>query len=496
MSQHLFPKSPAPLRVVDRVEFGVWSPEQIMRYSVVEIKHQETYENRRPKPGGLSDPHMGCVDQDSRCLTCDQTINHCVGHFGHLVLARPVFHIGFLQKVKKILETVCMECARLRIPYSEERGSKYQALRHIPKSKDRFRYAWEHSKNKRSCEHSDCGRQLLPIRKVANRLYTESRKSASGRFHKRLLTAARVRDVLQRISDEDCRALGLDPVRARPEWMVLTVLPVPPPAIRPSVTMDTSGRGEDDLTHKLSDIIKYNNLIRNDDDEDGEDRTLAPSDKEEQLQYHISAYYDNENSGNPVSLQKSGKPTRSFRARLKGKDGRLRGNLQGKRVNHAARTVITGDPNLAIDQVGVPLAIARNLSRPETVCDWNRERLQRLVDRRSEYPGAKYVFTKEGERHDLRYTKEPLQLKNGDVVERHLVDDDRLLFNRQPTLHRPSMMSHRVKVMPFSTFRLNLSVTTPYNADFGKLARPQCSSPAFHPRANRTPLPAAQTEMK
>ena len=141
----------------------------------------------------------------------------------------------------------------------------------------------------------------------------------------------------------------------------------------------------------------------------------------------------------------------------------------GKRVDFSARTVITGDPNLSIDEVGVPRSIARNLTFPESVTPYNIERLQEAVrNGPSEHPGAKYVIRDNGERIDLRYSKRggDIQLQYGYKVERHLVDGDLVIFNRQPSLHKMSMMGHKIKVMPYSTFRLNLSVTTPYNADF------------------------------
>jgi len=178
---------------------------------------------------------------------------------------------------------------------------------------------------------------------------------------------------------------------------------------------------------------------------------------------------DNDIAGQPQALQKSGRPLKSIRARLKGKEGRLRGNLMGKRVDFSARTVITGDPNLALDQVGVPRSIARNLTYPEIVTPYNIDRLQVLVRNGPlEHPGAKYVIRDNGERIDLRYRKRAgeIPLQYGYRVERHINDDDVVIFNRQPSLHKMSMMGHRVRVMPYSTFRLNLSVTSPYNADF------------------------------
>lgn len=174
-------------------------------------------------------------------------------------------------------------------------------------------------------------------------------------------------------------------------------------------------------------------------------------------------------AGQPQALQKSGRPLKSIRARLKGKEGRLRGNLMGKRVDFSARTVITGDPNISVDEVGVPKSIASNLTFPEIVTPFNVDLLQELVKNGpSVHPGAKYVIRDTGERIDLKHTSgtNVVRLQNGWKVERHINNGDIIIFNRQPSLHKMSMMGHKVRVMPFSTFRLNLSVTSPYNADF------------------------------
>ncbi len=178
---------------------------------------------------------------------------------------------------------------------------------------------------------------------------------------------------------------------------------------------------------------------------------------------------DNSLPGLPQALQKSGRPLKSIKARLKGKEGRLRGNLMGKRVDFSARTVITPDPNLSLDEVGVPRSIAKTLTICETVTPFNIAKLQALVrNGPTEHPGARYVIRDDGTRIDLRYARRAgeLVLQKGFRVERHINDGDVVIFNRQPSLHKMSMMGHRIRVMPYSTFRLNLSVTTPYNADF------------------------------
>ncbi|CAN0233637.1 unnamed protein product, partial [Ectocarpus sp. 8 AP-2014] len=281
------------------------------------------------------------------------------------------------------------------------------------------------------------------------------------------LSASKVHDIFKNISEEDMVTLGLNPQYSRPDWLVITVLPVPPPHVRPSVALDAGARSEDDLTHQLVNICKANMrleaCVRT-----GEPAHIVES-FEQLLQYKVAALFDNERAGQPQETQRSGKPLKTLRARLKGKEGRIRGNLMGKRVDFSARTVITADPNLGIDQVGVPKSIALNLTVPELVTAFNVEEMAQLVARGPlEHPGARYIVRHDGVRVDLRFVrnKNSLTLQYGYAVERHLRDDDIIIFNRQPSLHKMSIMGHRVKVLDWSTFRMNLSVTSPYNADF------------------------------
>lgn len=320
--------------------------------------------------------------------------------------------------------------------------------------------------------HGGCGHKQPVIRKEGLRLVANFKTSSSGADDpnsaegKTYVSAERVLALFKKFSDEDLIALGLSPVHSRPEWMILTVLPVPPPPVRPSILMDNM-RSEDDLTYKLGDILKANQSLARHEIDGSPAHVLA--EYEQLLQFHVATYMDNDLPGMPQALQKSGRPLKSIKARLKGKEGRLRGNLMGKRVDFSARTVITPDPNLGLDELGVPRSIARTMTIPEAVTPFNMARLQELVQRGpSEHPGARYVIRDDGVRVDLRFARRSgdVFLQPGYVVERHLSDGDTVLFNRQPSLHKMSMMGHRVKVMPYSTFRLNLSVTTPYNADF------------------------------
>lgn len=254
--------------------------------------------------------------------------------------------------------------------------------------------------------------------------------------------------------------MGINPEIAKPEWMVLTVLPVPPVTVRPSITLETGERSEDDLTHKLVDILRINQRLK--ENMEAGAPQLIVEDLWELLQYHVTTYFDNEASGVPPARHRSGRPLKTLAQRLKGKEGRFRSNLSGKRVNFSARTVISPDPNISINEVGVPEMIAIEVTVPVYVTEWNIEQMKKHIENGSKiHPGANYVIRPD-ERKIRVYdeTKESIleKLEPGYVVERHLMDGDIVLFNRQPSLHRMSMMAHEVKVLPHKTFRLNLCV--------------------------------------
>nr|MDO8091654.1 DNA-directed RNA polymerase subunit A' [Candidatus Sigynarchaeota archaeon] len=313
-----------------------------------------------------------------------------------------------------------------------------------------------------TCPH--CGEKKLKIRLEKPTTFYEESDIGSIR-----LTPSDVRDRCERIPDDDCRLMGINPKYARPEWMVLTVLPVPPVAVRPSITLDSGVRSEDDLTHKLVDVIRINQRLR-ENIEAGAPQLIV-EDLWELLQYHVTTYFDNEMSGIPPARHRSGRALRTLAQRLKGKEGRFRSNLSGKRVDFSARTVISPDPNLGINEVGVPIEIAQILTIPERITEWNIDEMRELIIRGPENPpGANYVIRSDGRRIDLRFVKDRKAIAEsvevGFIVERHLRDGDIVLFNRQPSLHRMSIMAHQVRVMPFKTFRLNLCVCPPYNADF------------------------------
>ncbi|KAH0530475.1 hypothetical protein TsFJ059_005088 [Trichoderma semiorbis] len=496
MANLYFTHSSAPLKTVQEIQFGLMSPEEIKSMSVAHILYPETMEEggTKPRDGGLNDPLLGSIDRQFKCKTCTQAMGECPGHFGHIELAKPVYHPGFIKKVKKILEIVCHNCSKV---LADESDPEFVAAINTRDAKLRFKRVWAVCKKKRRCENEDrtdknkdeefapgmkptlveshggCGNVQPQVRQVALQLkaaFEVAQEDGPKRKETAPITPEMAHSILRRISESDLRNMGLNSDYARPEWMIITVLPVPPPPVRPSISMDGTGTGmrnEDDLTYKLGDIIRANGNVKQAIRE-GSPQHIA-RDFEELLQYHVATYMDNDIAGQPRALQKSGRPVKAIRARLKGKEGRLRGNLMGKRVDFSARTVITGDANLSLHEVGVPRSIARTLTYPETVTPYNIGKLHQLVENGpNEHPGAKYVIRSDGTRIDLRHHRRAAQisLEYGWKVERHLMDGDYIIFNRQPSLHKESMMGHRVRVMPYSTFRLNLSVTSPYNADF------------------------------
>ncbi|GAM20091.1 hypothetical protein SAMD00019534_032660 [Acytostelium subglobosum LB1] len=485
-----FQNSTAEVRKVKKVQFGILSPDDIREMSVVLVEHPNNYENGKPKPGGLVDPRMGTVDKSQKCATCSGTMAECPGHFGHIELAKPVFHIGFIDTVLKILRCVCFHCSKLLVDTDDVhfrqalkiknpkrrlgavvdicKTKKVCALAAEDKEDDLSKTEEELREKEKKQKQGGCGNLQPKITKEELKFIVEFKEVQDESVEKKsILSAERVHNILKRIKDEDCKAMGLNPEWARPDWMVVTVLPVPPPPVRPSIMMDTASRGEDDLTYKLADIVKANKELKK------QEKNGAPAhiitEATQFLQFHVATYVDNELPGLPQAQQRSGRPLKTLRQRLKGKEGRIRGNLMGKRVDFSARTVITADPNLSIDQVGVPRSIALNLTYPETVTPFNIDRMRELIrNGPNEHPGAKYIIREDGQRFDLRFLKKvsDMHLECGYKVERHVQDGDVVIFNRQPSLHKMSMMGHRIKVMPYSTFRLNLSVTTPYNADF------------------------------
>ncbi len=455
MLNYKFKKSIAEVKEVKAIQFSIIPPEYIKNISVtqtLEINGQEisrgiNYENNDKNIvtlGAINDERMGNTND----------LEH-PGYFGHIELAQPMYHVGFIKHVIDVLKCVSFYTSKILVNTST-----------LKRGKKNIKEIIENSKSIKEC----------PVTKKKLPNYYRNGIDILIEFDKtkEILSSNEVYKILEKISDADAQLLGFNTEYNRPEHLLITVLPVPPPHVRPSVFMSSSQKCDDDLTTKLNEIVKANIDLKNkmNEDKNGSSKSSIQIVKD-LLQYHISTYIDNQHPGDPPCLQRSGKLLKTLRERLSGKDGRIRGNLMGKRVDYSARAVITADPNLSIDQVGVPLEIALNITVPEVVNEYNHEKLLLMVKNGPNiYPGAKFIIKtiirngqEQNVKLDLNYATIN-DLKNGWIVERHLCDNDPVLFNRQPSLHKMSIMTHRVKVLPGLTFRLNLSCTSPYNADF------------------------------
>ncbi len=455
------------LKMIKAIQFGILSPDLIRKISVAQIVTADTYaDDGTPVENGLMDRRLGTIEPGQKCRTCFNRVGECPGHFGHIELTRPVVHVGYAKSyIFKLLRATCRLCSRVLLDETTLRMYK-QRLEEI---KDDFvaretfiKEVFKEARKVTKCPH--CGAKQYKIRFDKPTGFKEATPTGVVK-----ISPAEIKNRFEKIPDGDLLVFGINPVQARPEWMILTVLPVPPAPVRASITLESGIRSEDDLTHKLVDIIRINQRLK--ENIEGGAPQLIVEDLSELLQYHVTTYINNEVAGIPQARHRSGRALRTLTQRLRGKEGRFRGNLSGKRVDFSARTVISPDPYISINEVGVPEKIAKVLTVPERVTEWNVEEMKELVMNGPEqHPGANYVIRPDGSRLDLRFVKNlsdvAEQLQQGFIVERHLRDGDLVLFNRQPSLHRMSIMAHEVRIMPYKTFRLHLTVCPPYNADF------------------------------
>ncbi|KIM21606.1 hypothetical protein M408DRAFT_18355 [Serendipita vermifera MAFF 305830] len=487
--QHTHPK------VIKQLQFSLLSSQDIVKLAEFEVTHRDlyTYPERLPSQNGVLDRRLGTTEKGTFCETCGLNAVDCVGHFAYIKLALPVFHIGYFRHILTILQCICKTCARVMVPESTRRTFLQRFRRPNLENLARqglCKQVLAASRKINVCQY--CGAVNGTVKKAAalkivHERFRQKKLAADAERWRQSFSSAikfqgdlervlgskgaeelnplKVLDLFKRMTAEDCELVGLKPFHSRPEHYLWQYIAVPPVAIRPSVNQDGASN-EDDLTTKLSEIAFGNSLIRQSLNKGINTSTLM--EQWEFVQYSVALYI---NSEAPGIQQMNSKPLRGFCQRLKGKQGRFRGNLSGKRVDFSGRTVISPDPNLRIDEVAVPEKVARILTYPSRVTVHNLQQLQKAVRNGPDvHPGANYVqagsngfkkFLRYGNREDAAN-----KLRIGDIVERHIIDGDVVLFNRQPSLHRLSIMCHRVKVRPWRTFRLNECVCGPYNADF------------------------------
>jgi len=428
---------------INEIRFALYSPEQIKKVSAAKIVTPELYDiDGYPVDGGLMDLRLGAVDPGVRCRTCGGRLKECLGHPGSIELARPVIHLKYVPLIELGLRCFCGECGKFLL--AEKDVSKYTPSQRIKKAKDA-----------KKCPYCNAVHEKIRLD-----------KPTSFYIGKKRLFPIEVREMLVKIPDSELKKAGVNPPTCRPEWGALTYLLVPPVTVRPSIILESGERSEDDLTHKLSDIIRANQRLWENLNAGAPEVIIE--DLWDLLQFHVTTFFDNTVTRIPPARHRSGQPLKTITERIKGKEGRIRKNLAGKRVNYSARTVVSSDSSIELNEVGIPYEIAKVVTVAETVNDLNMEKLKKLI-LSDNYPSANYIIRPDGKRKKIASElKDEIinELIPGYQVERHLQDGDIVLFNRHPSLHRGSLMAHFVKVLPGKTFRLHPAVTFPYNADF------------------------------
>ncbi|XP_040983078.1 DNA-directed RNA polymerase III subunit RPC1 isoform X5 [Aquila chrysaetos chrysaetos] len=486
---------------ISHICFGMKSPEEMRQQAHIQVVSKNLYSqdnHHSPLQYGVLDHRMGTSEKDRPCETCGKNLADCLGHYGYIDLELPCFHVGYFKAVIGILQMICKTCCCIMLSVEEKKQFldylKRPGLTYLQKRGLKKKVS-EKCRKKNTCPY--CGAfngtvKKCGLLKIIHEKYKTNKKVIDpivstflqsfetaiehnkevepllGRAQENLNPLV-VLNLFKRIPAEDIPLLLMNPEAGKPSDLILTRLLVPPLCIRPSVVSDLkSGTNEDDLTMKLTEIIFLNDVIKK--HRISGAKTQMIMEDWDFLQLQCALYINSELSGIPLNMAPK-KWTRGFVQRLKGKQGRFRGNLSGKRVDFSGRTVISPDPNLRIDEVAVPIHVAKILTFPEKVNKANINFMRKLVRNGPDvHPGANFIqqrhtqmkrFLKYGNREKMAQ-----ELKFGDIVERHLIDGDIVLFNRQPSLHKLSIMAHIARVKPHRTFRFNECVCTPYNADF------------------------------
>lgn len=481
---------------LDYIQFGILTPEEVVKQSVCEVTT-----SKLSSSNSVYDDRMGTMDNDKKCGTCGLTNKDCVGHFGHINLNVDVMHPLFQKVVMSILKCICYKCSHVLLTRDQ------LELNGILKFQKQARYHRIMAKMDRVdfcsfCEtiqpryvFSSSDRHIYMIFKV------------DGENSRIQMLESEIKNIFIKMTREEISLLGFDPDHFQPRSLILSVLPVIPPVARPFIITENM-TCDDDLTVQYTEIVKANQHI------------LDTSSSDTKLQKHIQALKFRikslfDNSGDRQRLS-NGRPLKGLKKRLTGKEGLIRNNLMGKRVDKSARTVIGPDPTLCVDEIAVPPEIANILCYPVRVSAYNIDAMRDLIrrgganfllrDNGTTRINLRYACTKQGTKlffgdvvvkrdhqmliikheRDL-FTLEPgdrvfrngvqltdivpntprdIEIRIGDIVERKLQNGDVLLLNRQPTLHKGSMIAQKVVIRQGKTIRMNLAITKTFNADF------------------------------
>ena len=494
------------IREIEYVNFGVFSAKEIVKMSVAKIDT-----TKLSGYGSVYDDRMGINSENSskNCITCDMDSMACWGHFGHIELNQAIVHptTKHFKMVLSYLKCFCIKCYKLLI----DRDQIHLAGLTRFKRNARFEKILEKLKKTDLC--FSCGTSQP---KITHCVQDGTIKTTYKHNHDIVeipLDVHEIQKIFDSVSDEDVETLGFNPKLVHPRNLILTHLLVLPPCARPIVVTDST-ICDDDLTNQLIEIIKVNaKLVSPEENTDD----VKKQKNIQTLKFRIATMFDNRQGKAKHST--NGKAIKGIIDRITGKEGQIRNNLMGKRCEQTARTVIGPEPTLRVNKLGVPYEFGTNLTVPECVTPLNKDYLWNLIEtgkanfviKRGKkkridlkfalrhmgtellyqdtvirkltsgsvlemmYIGQSHIKLQEGDQirrngnilpKIIFPTKKKFAIEIGDIVERQLQDEDLVLLNRQPTLHKGSMMSNNIKLMRYKTLRFNLSVTSSFNADF------------------------------
>jgi DNA-directed RNA polymerase beta' subunit len=479
---------------INSIQFGIYTPEEIEKLSVCEITSHKMIGN-----GSIYDKRMGILKNNELCVSCGKNNKMCPGHFGHINLNMDIIHPLFYKHTLLFLKCFCLKCSRLIISKEQIILNGFHKFNKIVK----FNRIVEKCDKIDMCYH--CNYIKPKIQFITNDNTFVIIHKNKNNILKTVLSDYEIKSIFDNIINEDIRYIGLNPDNIKPKNLIISKLLVLPPVDRPYVIIENM-TCDDDITLQYIEIIKINNNLINHENNESKKNKLIQS-----LIFRIKCLFDNSQE---KAKHSNGRPMKGIKKRISGKEGQMRNNCMGKRVNQSGRTVIGPDPTLRLDEMIVPEKIANILSYPERVNKYNIENLLKLIQnnkvkyiiRNGFYINLQYAMFNKGSEilfkdiilksdgkkinvgHNINQyklqkddklirggkilenikmtTEKEFKLEYGDIVERNLKDGDIVLLNRQPTLHRGSMLAQKILVKPFKTFRLNLAITKTFNADF------------------------------
>lgn len=496
---------PVPLTHINdisSVKFGIFSAEEILKLSVCQVNSSKIC-----GPNTIYDERMGMIEDNSICITCSQSSRDCPGHFGHIELNAPIIHPRYYKYIILFLRCFCYKCCKLLM------NREQIELNGFMKYNREFRMMSILKKVEKIELCGDC--QIFQPKYTYstqdNNIYMSYKKDKETL--KIPMTVEEIKRIFDSISIEDVNLLGFNHLDTHPKDLILTHLLVIPPTSRPYIVVDGI-TCDDDLSIQYMEIVKINNHIK--ENKENKDKAISEAVLQKNIQalkFRITTLMDNSQG---KAKHTNGRPVKAFKERIQGKDGLMRNNLMGKRVNCSGRTVISPDPTLKMGEIAVPEKMANNLTVSERVCNYNIEMLNKIIsedkanfvlredsNRTISRINLKYATYRKGTElqeedvilrngKELMYkcknlslmigdeiirngkklenviypVKKQFNLKIGDIVERQLKEGDIIVLNRQPTLHKGSMMGHNVVIRPCKTLRFNLCSTRIFNADF------------------------------